>query len=134
MSDGQVTGTATGVPRVLLRLEGLALLIVAVIAYARLGSPWWLFAVFFVVPDLSMLGYLAGPRIGAILYNAAHVSVVPLALAAAGFLLPSFDLIAVALAWAAHIGIDRALGFGLKYEAGFGFTHLGRIGRPGGNA
>lgn len=134
MSDGQVTGAATGVPRVLLRLEGLALLIVAVIVYARLGAPWWLFAVFFVVPDLSMLGYLAGPRIGAILYNAAHVIVVPLALAAAGFLLPSFDLIAVALAWAAHIGIDRALGFGLKYEAGFGFTHLGRIGRPGGNA
>ena len=27
------------------------------------------------------------------------------------------------------IGIDRALGYGLKYTAGFGLTHLGRIGK-----
>jgi hypothetical protein len=57
-----------------------------------------------------------------------HVTLGPLILGALGFLLPSFDLIAVALIWAVHIGIDRALGFGLKYRVGFGFTHLGRTG------
>jgi hypothetical protein len=57
-----------------------------------------------------------------------HVTLGPLILAALGLLLPSFDLIAVALIWAVHVGVDRALGYGLKYCAGFGLTHLGRIG------
>ena len=80
------------------------------------------------MPDISLLAYFFGTRPGAIAYNATHITLVPLALAALGFLLPSFDLIAIALVWAVHIGIDRALGLGLKYGAGFGFTHLGRIG------
>jgi hypothetical protein len=77
---------------------------------------------------VSLAAYFLGTRPGAIAYNAAHVTLVPLVLAALGFLLPSFDLLSIALVWAAHIGIDRALGLGLKYGAGFAFTHLGRIG------
>ncbi len=115
-------------PRLLLRLEGAALAIGAVYAYHRLGGNWWLFAALILAPDLGLLGYLIGTRIGAIAYNALHVTLGPLACAALGFLLPSFDLIAIALIWAAHIGIDRAIGLGLKYGAGFGITHLGRIG------
>ena len=122
-------GAADGVPRLLLRLEGLALAVVAVFAYMRLGAPWWLFAVAVIAPDLSMVGYLAGTRTGSIVYNAFHVTLGPLALALAGFLLPQFDLLAVAIAWACHIGVDRAFGMGLKYKVGFAFTHLGRVGR-----
>lgn len=122
-------GAVDGVPRLLLRLEGAALALVAVLAYVRLGAPWWLFAVFILVPDLSMAGYLAGTRIGAIVYNAFHVTLAPLVLALAGFLLPQFDVLAVALVWLCHIGIDRAFGFGLKYKVGFAFSHLGRVGR-----
>ncbi len=122
-------GAVDGVPRLLLRLEGAALALVAILAYARLGAPWWLFAVFILAPDLSMLGYLAGTRIGSITYNAFHVTLGPLTLGLAGFLLPQFDVLAVALTWLCHIGIDRAFGFGLKYRIGFAFSHLGRVGR-----
>jgi len=120
-----------GAPRVLLRLEGAAWFALATFLFWKTGTSWWLYAVLILVPDLSLLGYLGGRRAGAIVYNAVHTFVGPAALAAAGFLLPSFDLIAVALIWIAHIGFDRALGLGLKYADGSGFTHLGRWGWAG---
>ncbi len=83
----------------------------------------------FLAPDLSFLGYLAGPRIGAIIHDAAHSTIAPMALMTASFGFTPPLLISVAMIWLAHIGIDRALGYGLKYSAGFGFTHLGRIGK-----
>lgn len=119
----------SGVPRIVLRAEGAALLLIAVALYARVGGSWWLFAILFLAPDLSCLGYFGGARIGAITYNAAHTLVGPLLLASAGILLPLQVLIPLALIWVAHIGFDRLLGYGLKYAAGFGFTHLGQIGR-----
>lgn len=111
------------------RLEGLALLAAAVIAYGRLETPWWIFAVAFLAPDLSFFGYLAGPRAGAWAYNLAHSLIGPLALgvvALAGG--PAWSGPA-ALIWLAHIGFDRALGYGLKDPSAFGVTHLGLIGR-----
>jgi hypothetical protein len=96
--------------------------------FNRIGGNWWLFAALILVPDVSFAGYLFNTRAGAIAYNTMHVTIGPLACAALGFLLPSFDLLSIALIWAAHVGLDRALGYGLKYGAGFGFTHLGRIG------
>jgi hypothetical protein len=128
MTDTIHAPGVAGGPRLLLRLEGAALLLLGVMLYAKTAMPWWLFAVLFLTPDLSFLGYLAGPRVGAIAYNSAHTLLGPIALALAGFGLPSFDLIALSLIWTAHIGFDRMLGYGLKYTAGFGFTHLGRIG------
>jgi hypothetical protein len=120
-------GAVEGLPRLLLRLEGAALALAAVFMFHRLGGNWWWFALI-LVPDVSLLAYFFGTRPGAIAYNILHITLVPLLLAVLGFLLPSFDLIAIALVWAAHIGIDRAFGLGLKYGAGFGLTHLGRIG------
>ena len=121
-------GAVEGMPRLLLRLEGAALALAALYGYHRLGASWWWFAGFILVPDVSFVAYLAGTRVGAIAYNAMHVTLGPLILGALGVLLPQFDLLAIALIWAAHVGIDRALGYGLKYGAGFGLTHLGRIG------
>lgn len=83
----------------------------------------------FLAPDFSFVGYLGGARTRAIAYNAAHTLIGPLLLATAGLLLPFYILTPLALIWVAHIGFDRLLGYGLKYAAGFGFTHLGRIGR-----
>ncbi len=117
----------SGAPRAWLRLEGLAMLGLALVLYARGGHSWLLFAGLFLAPDLSFLGYLAGPRTGAWAYNLAHSYVGP-ALAAAAALLTGRPPVA-ALIWAAHIGFDRALGYGLKYPTAFGDTHLGRIGR-----
>lgn len=82
-----------------------------------------------LAPDLSMFGCLAGPRIGAIAYNALHILIVPVLLLLVGYLSGHTVAIAVALIWIAHIAIDRALGYGLKLSTGFQDTHLGRIGR-----
>lgn len=111
------------------RLEGLALLAVAVLAYARFGEGWLLFAVLFLAPDLSFLGYLAGPRLGAWAYNIAHSLIGPLLLATAGGLTGNHQATALALIWLAHVGFDRALGYGLKSPDSFGVTHLGLIGK-----
>jgi hypothetical protein len=126
---GEAAGAVTGGVGILLRLEGLTLFLGMVLLYAVWGGSWWVFALLFLVPDLSFAAYLAGPRTGAIVYNAAHSYLLPVALMTAGFALPEPLILSIAMIWLAHIGIDRALGYGLKYEAGFGFTHLGRIGR-----
>jgi hypothetical protein len=125
----EITGAVTGGVRTLLRLEGLTLFAGMTLLYAVWDGSWWVYAILFLEPDLSFLGYLAGPRPGAIVYNAAHSYMAPMALMTTGFALSSPLVLSIAMIWLAHIGIDRALGYGLKYSAGFGFTHLGRIGR-----
>ncbi|MGC2087664.1 MAG: DUF4260 domain-containing protein [Bradyrhizobium sp.] len=119
----------TGGLRILLRLEGLALLAAMAAVYAWQGTSWWLFAALFFTPDLSFAGYLLGSRPGAIIYNAVHTTVVPGVLLGIGLVLGQPLAVALAVIWLAHIGFDRALGYGLKQPDGFGFTHLGRIGR-----
>lgn len=120
---------AAGGVRGLLRLEGAVVLGVALAAYAQFGAGWGVFALWLLAPDLSLLGYLAGPRAGAALYNAAHSYVGPVLLLALGVFAALPWAVAGGLIWLTHIGLDRALGYGLKYAAGFAFTHLGRIGR-----
>ncbi len=115
----------TGLPRTWLRLEGLAVFAASLIAFRwQLGS-WWIFAVLFLAPDLSMVGYLRGPSLGARLYNLAHNYVAPLFLAMYGVSVGRSDVVPYALIWTAHIGFDRMLAFGLKYETAFRDTHLG---------
>jgi hypothetical protein len=130
----EATPAVAGSPRVLLRLEGSALFVVATAAYAALGESWWLYALTFFAPDLSFAAYAAGPRVGAAAYNAAHTTLLPAVLALAGFMLDSAILLAVASILAAHVGFDRMLGYGLKYPTAFSDTHLGRIGRTAGAA
>ncbi len=122
---------ATGGVRTLLRAEGAVVFGVALAAYAQFGAGWGVFALWLLAPDLSLLGYLAGPRVGAALYNAAHSYAGPALLLALGVLAAMPWALAGGLIWMTHIGLDRALGYGLKYAAGFAFTHLGRIGRIG---
>jgi hypothetical protein len=124
-----ITGTVTGGVRFMLRLEGLTLFLGMTALYAFWGGPWLTYAVLFFAPDLSFLAYLAGPKVGAAVYNALHSMIAPLAMITIGFGFAPPLVLTVAIIWLAHIGFDRALGYGLKYGAGFGFTHLGRIGR-----
>lgn len=118
----------TGIP-LLLRAEWLALGIAGAATYLWMGgSPLWLLPLL-LVPDISMAGYLAGPRLGAITYNAVHNLVVALGLFGIGWL-TGLSLVAFAGALlVAHVGMDRTLGYGLKLTSGFADTHLGRIGR-----
>lgn len=122
-------GAATGSVRLWLRLEGVAVLALAAWLFARGGHSWRLFAMLFLLPDASFAGYLAGPRVGAIAYNLLHSYVGPVLLAIA--FVASGRPPVIALVWAAHIGFDRMLGYGLKYPTAFGDTHLGAIGRGG---
>jgi len=123
------SGFASGSARAILRLEGAAAFAASAALYAHAGYSWPLFAVLLLAPDLAMLGYLLGPRIGAGAYNVAHTYALALPLALLGFLAGRPAVLALALIWIAHIGVDRALGYGLKYPTGFSDTHLGRIGR-----
>jgi hypothetical protein len=126
----ETEGAVRSVPLMLLRLEGLGLMGAALAAYSQMGGDWGLFAWLFLVPDLAMLGYLAGPAFGAAAYNAAHTTLLPLVLGAFGVLGAAPLAVSIALIWLAHVGFDRAMGYGLKYASGFGHTHLGRaIGR-----
>lgn len=118
-----------GSPRVLLRVEGAALLAVSLFMYSRYGRTWWLFALLFLVPDLGMIGYVADARIGATTYNLFHTSLGPAVLLIAGIGADSPVTYSLALIWFAHIGLDRVLGYGLKYGDGFKHTHPGMIGR-----
>lgn len=116
-------------PTNLLRLEGLALLGLAVVGFAVLGGSWWLFALLLFVPDVGMLGYLRGPAVGAAIYNLLHWTPLPLLLVTLGYFLESTLALHIGLVWLAHIGLDRAAGYGLKLPEDFGSTHLGKIGR-----
>jgi len=128
VASGAAAGGATGGVRTLLRLEGLTLFIGMTLLYGLWEGSWWVYVILFLVPDISFAAYLAGPRAGAMVYNAAHSYLAPVALMTAGFAAASPLVLSIAMIWLAHIGIDRALGYGLKYRAGFGITHLGRIG------
>jgi Domain of unknown function (DUF4260) len=122
------SGTPAQLPfpvRSLLRIEGLAVAAVSAVLYARTGASWWLFAALWLAPDLSMLGYLLSPCRGARVYNAFHTFTLPIVLGLSGWLLHARGLAPFALIWINHIGVDRLLGYGLKYSDGFGWTHLG---------
>ncbi len=122
-------GATQGVPRIVLRLEAVAVFASALCAYAHLSGRWGWFAALFFLPDLSFVGYLANARVGSITYNAAHSYVGPALLALVAFALGMPSLLPGVAIWVAHVGFDRALGYGLKYATAFGDTHLGRVGR-----
>lgn len=145
MSTAQTHGNAVTLngPRLHIRLNGLAILGMAVVAYALAGGSWWLFLGLLLVPDVFMLGYIAGPRVGAHVYNVGHSLLWPVALVSIGLVTSlgpeavagfagagagrSSGLLRVGVIWAAHIGLDRAFGFGYKYTSAFSDTDIGSV-------
>ena len=113
--------------RLLLGLEGIAIAVAAVLLYADGDYSWWLFVLLILAPDLSFIGYAAGPGVGATAYNLVHNLVLPVALGTAGVLWDTEWAIAVALVWLTHIGVDRLVGYGLKYPTAFKDSHLQRV-------
>jgi hypothetical protein len=114
-------------PGLLLRLEGAAVFLFATALFAGRGDSWLWYLALILAPDLSALGYVLNPRIGSVLYNIVHTYALPAGLAGAALLLGNDPALAAALIWAAHIGADRALGFGLKYPDAFKDTHLNHV-------
>jgi hypothetical protein len=118
---------ALSMPRLLLHLEGAAVLIAAVAAYALLDFGWGTFALLFLAPDLALVPYILNRRIGSLVYNLLHTTIFPLILATYGLISGSDPALRVALIWFAHIGMDRMVGYGLKYPGELKVTHLNRI-------
>ncbi len=114
-------------PKLLLHIEGGIVLLAACVLYQHLNARWLWFAVLFLVPDISMLGYLVDKKAGAMAYNFVHTYTVPIALLLALWLSGQVSYVWVVLIWVAHIGFDRLLGYGLKYETAFKDTHLNRL-------
>ncbi|MGQ0605223.1 MAG: DUF4260 domain-containing protein [Anaerolineales bacterium] len=114
-------------PKILLHVEGGVLLTLVMFAFWMTQGNWWLFALLILAPDLAMVGYLAGPRVGAATYNAFHTYLLPGVFAVIGLLTGSALPLHIALIWFAHIGGDRMLGYGLKYTTAFKDTHLQRV-------
>jgi hypothetical protein len=126
--DRKTAGRVTmSQPRLLLHLEGLTVLISAVVLYWQIGGSWLLFALLLLVPDLGMLGYLHSTRLGALTYNIVHTYALPAVLSITGVISGNALLLQIGLIWWAHIGMDRAVGYGLKYPDAFKDTHLGRV-------
>ena len=123
------TGAVVGTPRRWLRLEGLAMFAAGTALYLVSGAPVLLLLPLLLVPDVSALGYLAGPRIGAFTYNLAHTWAAGIAVTGLGAAIASPVLLLAGAVLVAHTGMDRLAGYGLKYPTAFGDTHMGRIGR-----
>ena len=114
-----------GKPLVWLRLEGLSVLAAGIGLFATTGQPWWILPLGLMLPDLLMAGYVGGPRVGAALYNFGHAYPIPIAVSLIGAGEHHSLLLAFGLLWFSHIGMDRALAYGLKYDSGPTHTHLG---------
>lgn len=112
------------------RLEGLAIFIAASFVYFSNDLGWIIYILLLFAFDLSMLGYAINSRAGAILYNAIHSLTGPALLVVLYAWQPAAWVLGLACLWFAHIGMDRALGYGLKLSSGFKHTHLGEIGKP----
>jgi len=110
-----------------LQSEGALIGIAAILTYAHTGGSMWMFLALILVPDLMMLGYLFGKRAGALMYNVAHSYGFPVIIGAMAFYFDHALVLQLAMIWTAHIGLDRAIGYGLKYTSGFKDTHLGRV-------
>jgi hypothetical protein len=121
-------GAVLGAPRRWLRVEGATLLAGSLVAYSTTDRAWWLVPLTLLLPDLTMIGYLGGTRLGASLYNLGHSTPLPAAVVAIGWWQDRSLLVALGLVWLAHIGLDRLIGYGLKYDDQFQHTHLGRLG------
>jgi hypothetical protein len=124
-ADGMVVGT----PRRLLRVEGATLFAGSLIAYSTTDQAWWLVPLTLLLPDLTMIGYLGSTRLGSYLYNLGHSTPVPAGIVAIGWWQDKSLVVALGLVWLAHIGLDRLIGYGLKYDDHFQHSHLGRLGR-----
>jgi hypothetical protein len=114
-------------PHILLRLEGAAVFIAVLILYGQNGFSWWQFALLLLTPDLSMIGYLRDTTVGSLSYNVVHSYILPLALGLFGLLSDSNLALQLALIWLAHIGLDRLVGYGLKYPDDFKATHFSKV-------
>ncbi|MBV9963446.1 MAG: DUF4260 domain-containing protein [Parafilimonas sp.] len=113
----------------LIQLEEAAMFLFAAFLFSKLSFAWWWFPVLILTPDIGMLGYVAGNKVGAITYNLFHHKAIALIIYVAGLYVGNQVLQLIGLILFAHSSMDRFFGYGLKYFSGFQHTHLGEIGK-----
>ena len=124
-------GFVWGMPSILLRIEALLLFAASIAVFSLQRLDWWIYPLLLLVPDIFMLGYLRNTRVGAFFYNIGHSTPVPTVLLISGLIASNNWLVAIAAIWFGHIGWDRMLGYGLKYNDSFKHTHLSDLTKPG---
>lgn len=107
----------------ILKAEAAAVFLASILIYSKLDFSWWTFGLLLFAFDISMVGYMVNPKIGALLYNAVHTYTAPSLLVGVWFFVQEVTMLCVALIWFAHISMDRAIGYSLKLD-GFKNTHL----------
>lgn len=113
----------------LLQLEELAMFLFSIFLFKSLPFAWWVYPALILLPDISMIGYLINEKAGAICYNFVHHKAVAIALMVIGYYLLNDYFLLAGIILFGHSSLDRVFGYGLKYFAGFQFTHLGAIGK-----
>lgn len=114
----------------IIRLEEAIQLVLAIYLFSHLPFSWWIYVVLFLAPDISMLGYIFGARIGALCYNLFHHKGIAISVYLIGAYTSSDVVMLGGLLLFGHSAFDRILGYGLKYSDDFKHTHLGWIGKP----
>ncbi|WP_281634620.1 DUF4260 domain-containing protein [Flavobacterium luteolum] len=115
--------------KTVLKLEEVALFILGIFLFNRLNYEWWWFLALILSPDLSMIGYAFGNKTGALLYNIFHHKGIALLIYGLGCYLSIESIQLTGIILFSHSAMDRVFGYGLKYEKGFKYTHLGEIGK-----
>lgn len=113
--------------RIILKLEGLAVFLACLYFYSKLDASWLLFVLLWLLPDISMVGYLKNTKLGAISYNLVHNYILALVVIVIGLLQSSDFTILLGIILASHIGLDRFFGYGLKYVDNFKHTHIQKL-------
>lgn len=113
--------------RYVLRIEGLVVFVSALFTYTYFQGSWLLFGLLFLIPDISMIGYFINKRVGSYIYNSVHNYILAGTLIFIGHITSNFMFFTIGLILTAHIGLDRAFGFGLKYQKDFHETHLQKV-------
>ena len=119
--------------KTVLKLEELMMFLLGYFLFMQMDLPWWWFFALLLTPDIGMLGYIFGNRVGAFTYNIFHhrgLAILLYFIGVSHLYVPETELIGIILF--SHIAMDRMFGYGLKYEKGFRFTHLGEIGKKHG--
>jgi hypothetical protein len=118
--------------KVLVKIEELMMFVLGIFMFGLLGYQWWWFLVLILAPDIGMLGYVLGDKIGAFTYNLFHHKGVAILLYFVGLYISSPIIQLAGIIMFSHSSLDRVLGYGLKYDKGFKYTHLGEIGKKNG--
>jgi Domain of unknown function (DUF4260) len=113
----------------IIKLEEFGLFLFGIYLFNQLDYAWWWFLVLILTPDFSMIGYVFGNKSGAFLYNLVHHRGIAILIYLTGIYFSNHLIQLTGIILFAHSSMDRMMGYGLKYETGFKFTHLGEIGK-----